>query len=128
MILANQISQTTSINPRLIVILVSLGVGIMIFLGLYRIFKEIGIKSFMIVVYTLIFVLIVITDDFDHSIDFDLSGATTGAMTTPFIITLGLGVSKLKGEIKGEKDSFGLVSIASSGPILMGLIISMFLK
>ncbi|MGO3018674.1 MAG: DUF1538 domain-containing protein [Anaerococcus sp.] len=127
-ILANQISQTTSINPRLIVILVSLGVGIMISLGLYRIFKEIGISRFMIGVYTLIFMLIVITDDFGHSIAFDLSGATTGAMTTPFIIALGLGVSKLKGEIKGEKDSFGLVGIASSGPILVGLIISMFLK
>ena len=46
-------------------------------------------------------------------------------MTTPFIIALGLGVSKLKGESKGEENSFGLVGIASAGPILAGLIMSM---
>lgn len=128
LILANQISQTASMNPRFIVVFISLGVGIMISLGLYRIFKEINMSSFMISVYALDFVLIAVTNDFGHSIAFDSSGATTGAMTTPFIISLGLGVSKLKGEIKGEKDSFGLVGIASSGPVLAGLILSIFMR
>ncbi len=47
----------------------------------------------------------------------DASGATTGAMTTPFILALSLGVSQLKGGKKAEEDSFGLVGLASSGPI-----------
>lgn len=128
LILANQISQTAALNPRFIVIIISLGVGIMISLGLYRIFKEINMSKFMIAVYSVVFALIIFTDEFGHSIAFDASGATTGAMTTPFIISLGLGVSKLKGEQKGEKDSFGLVGIASSGPVVAGLILSLFIK
>lgn len=127
LILANQISQTAHMDPRLIVIFISLGVGLMIALGLFRIFREIPMSNFMIAVYSVVFVLIALTEEFGHAIAFDASGATTGAMTTPFIISLGLGVSKIKGEEKGEKESFGLVGIASSGPVLAGLILSMFM-
>lgn len=87
----------------------------MIALGLYRIFKEISISKLMWIVYLIIFGLIAITDDISHAIAFDASGATTGAMTTPFIIALGLGVANLKGE-HGEENSFGLVGMASAGP------------
>lgn len=97
----------------------------MISIGLYRIFKEIKLSTLMIVIYGIIFILMIISSDLGHAIAFDASGATTGAMTTPFIIALGLGVSKLKGESKGEENSFGLVGIASAGPILAGLIMTM---
>ncbi|EEB35205.1 hypothetical protein ANHYDRO_01976 [Anaerococcus hydrogenalis DSM 7454] len=81
----------------MIVAVISAGVGVMISIGLYRIFKEIKLSILMMVVYGVIFILMLITNDLGHAIAFDASGATTGAMTTPFIIALGLGVSKLKG-------------------------------
>lgn len=125
LILANQVTSVLGIKSFLIVAIISIGVGIMIALGLYRIFKEIKLSTLMIGIYGIIFILMFISNDLGHAIAFDSSGATTGAMTTPFIIALGLGVSKLKGETKGEENSFGLVGIASAGPILAGLIMSM---
>ena len=125
LILANQVTSSLGIKSFLIVTIISIGVGFMISIGLYRIFKEIKLSTLMIVIYGIIFILMIISSDLGHAIAFDASGATTGAMTTPFIIALGLGVSKLKGESKGEENSFGLVGIASAGPILAGLIMTM---
>lgn len=65
-----------------------------------------------------------IASETGHAIAFDTSGATTGAMTTPFIIALGLGVANLKGDYS-EDNSFGLVGIASTGPIIAGLLMSL---
>lgn len=125
LILANQVSSAIGLESLLIVAIISLGVGVMISIGLYRIFKEISLSTLMCIIYGVIFLLMIISSDLGHAIAFDASGATTGAMTTPFIIALGLGVSKLKGESKGEENSFGLVGIASTGPILAGLLMTM---
>lgn len=118
LILANQVRSAIGLSSLLIVAIISIGIGFMISLGLFRIFKEIKLSTLMFIIYGVIFILIFIVNDLGHAIAFDASGATTGAMTTPFIIALGLGVSKLKGEKKGEENSFGLVGIASTGPII----------
>lgn len=124
LILANQITYAVGLSPWTIVVIISLGVGIMISLGLYRIFKEIPISKLMWIVYLIIFGLMYLVDNVGHAIAFDASGATTGAMTTPFIIGLGLGVANLKGDYS-EDNSFGLVGMASTGPIIAGLIMSL---
>ena len=127
LILANEVAGAIGMKSQLIVMIISLGVGIMISLGLYRIFKDIRLSNMMFIVYGIVFVLMIFTDEVGHAIAFDASGATTGAMTTPFIIALGLGVASLKGD-KSEDDSFGLVGLASTGPILAGLIMNLFSK
>ncbi|MCW6701716.1 DUF1538 domain-containing protein [Anaerococcus sp. NML200537] len=127
LILANEVTSAVGISAQIIVMIISLGVGMMISLGLFRIFKEISLSNMMWALYITVFVLMIFTDDVGHAIAFDASGATTGAMTTPFIIALGLGVASLKGE-RTEDDSFGLVGLASTGPILAGLIMSLFSK
>lgn len=124
LILANQVTYAIGLSPWTIVAIISLGVGFMISIGLYRIFKEISISKLMWIVYVIIFALMIITNETGHAIAFDASGATTGAMTTPFIIALGLGVANLKGDYS-EENSFGLVGIASAGPILAGLLMSL---
>lgn len=124
LILANQITHAIGLSPWLIVAIISIGVGIMIATGLFRIFKEISISKLMWIVYVLIFALMYLANDTGHAIAFDASGATTGAMTTPFIIALGLGVANLKGDYS-EDNSFGLVGIASTGPIIAGLLMSL---
>ena len=124
LILANEITSTVGLAPQVIVMIISLGVGILISVGLFRIFKEIRISNLMLIIYSVIFALMIFAEDIGHAIAFDASGATTGAMTTPFIISLGLGVASLKGDLS-EDDSFGLVGIASTGPVLAGLLMSM---
>ena len=103
LILANQVRSAIGLSSLLIVAIISIGVGFMISLGLFRIFKEIELSTLMIIIYGVIFILMFIVNDLGHAIAFDASGATTGAMTTPFIIALGLGVSKLKGEKREKK-------------------------
>ncbi len=123
-ILAGQVSQAIGLSSFTIVAIISLGVGVMIAIGLYRIFKEISISKLMWIIYSTIFILMIFANETGHAIAFDASGATTGAMTTPFIIALGLGVANLKGDY-GEDNSFGLVGIASAGPIIAGLLMSL---
>lgn len=129
LILADQVSSAMDrlISPGLIVVVVSLGVGLMMGYGFLRILFSIGLsKSFWIFYGIILAGLIFVAEPF-HSVAFDASGATTGAMTTPFILAMGLGVSALKGHDAGEKDSFGLVGFASCGPILAVMILNILL-
>ncbi len=65
-------------------------------------------------------------DSFYIPIAFDAGGATTGPMTVPFIIALGIGVSNVRRDKKSEENSFGLVGIASIGPVIAILLMALF--
>ncbi|HZK37780.1 MAG TPA: DUF1538 domain-containing protein [Clostridia bacterium] len=119
-ILAKQINVATggAISGPLILIIVSIGVGLMVAYGLIRILLEIPLNKSFTAIYSLILILGIMVSEEFLAFSVDASGATTGAMTTPFILALGLGVSQLKGGEKFEEDSFGLVGFASTGPII----------
>ncbi len=124
-ILANQISTVTGggLSVLEVLLVVSSGVAIMVMLGLLRIVFNWSVRSIIIISYLLIFVLGVIARPEYLAIAVDSSGATTGSMTVPFILSLGLGVSALKHGGDSD-DSFGLLGIASAGPIWAILLIS----
>src|SRR5699024_6719357 len=85
-------------------------------------------KLFLIL-YAIIFALAIFTSPEFLAISFDASGATTGALTVPFILALALGVSSLKKDSKAsEKDSFGLVGIASTGAIITVMIMNIIMQ
>lgn len=125
-ILADQVSKASggAIPASLTLIVVSVGVGTMVALGLLRILFGKPLNRFFTVVYAFILVLGVWVSEEFLAISVDASGATTGAMTTPFILALGLGVSQLKGGKTSEEDSFGMVGLASSGPIFAIMLMS----
>jgi hypothetical protein len=130
-ILADQVEFVTSgiISKLSIVIVVSIGIAIMLAVGLFRIVYNIPLFKILTVLYSLIFILSLFTSSEFLAISFDASGATTGALTVPFILALALGVSRLKKDSKAsEKDSFGLVAIASTGAIIAVMIMSVFFK
>jgi len=118
-ILARQVNLASGgiISDLLILIVVSVGVGIMVAIGLLRILYEKPLNKLLTLVYFMIFLLGLNTSQEFLAISVDASGATTGAMTTPFILALGYGVSQLKGGKTSEEDSFGMVGLASAGPI-----------
>ncbi|RPA65004.1 DUF1538 domain-containing protein [Aerococcus agrisoli] len=126
LILGQQISDATggAIGAQFIVFVVSIGVGIMIALGVYRVMKDIALKWFFLIVYGLIFILTLFADSTFLAMAFDASGATTGALTTPFILALGASVSSRKGGKGAEDDSFGLVGAMSTGPIIAVLLMA----
>lgn len=128
LVLARQVSQVTSgaISQWKLVIVVSIGIGIMVTIGLLRIVFRISLNKILTILYGLIFLLVIISPNSFLGIAFDSGGATTGSMTVPFILALGLGVASTQGGKKSEEDSFGLVGIASTGPMLAVLTMSIF--
>lgn len=119
-ILANQINIATNgaVSGTLVLLIVSVGVGLLVAIGLLRILFEKPLNKTFTFIYTIILLLGLNVSSEFLAFSVDASGATTGAMTTPFILALGLGVSQLKGGKRSEEDSFGLVGLASAGPIL----------
>ena len=73
--------------------------------------------------YGLIFVLALLADKDFIAVAFDSGGVTTGPMTVPFIMALGVGVASIRSDAKAQEDSFGLVGLCSVGPILVVLIL-----
>lgn len=131
MVLANQVNLVTSgqIPGILILVVVSIGMAIMIALGFLRIFYNVPLYKMLMAIYFIIFGLAVFTSREFLAIAFDASGATTGVLAVPFILSLSVGISKLKKDSKAsEKDSFGLVALASSGAIIAVMVLDVFSK
>lgn len=130
-ILANQIDSVSAgmISKWSIVLVVSIGIATMLAVGLSRIVFNFPLFKLLTILYGGIFVLACFTSHEYLAISFDASGATTGALTVPFILALAIGVSKMKKDSKAsEKDSFGLVAIASTGAILSVMVMSIVSK
>jgi len=126
-ILADQVDFVTSgnISKTSILIVVSIGIAVMLASGLLRIVYNTPLHKFLTLTYILILILALFTSSEFMAIAFDASGATTGALTVPFILALAVGVSSLKKDSKAsEEDSFGLVGIASAGAIIMVMFLS----
>lgn len=127
-ILADQVEGVTLgvVSKSSLVILVSMGVSALISLGMIRIVKVFSLKTFLLITYGAILVLGILVDQFFLAVSFDASGATTGALTVPFLLALSAGASAInKDSQKSEEDSFGLVGIASAGAIIGALILGM---
>jgi hypothetical protein len=129
-ILAKQVDSVTSgqFDNILMVVAVSIGLGVMMTLGMLRILRGIRLKYVFTAAYGLIFILSIFSSSDFLAIAFDASGATTGAITVPFMLALAAGISAIKKDSKmSEADSFGLVGISSTGAILGVLITGLLL-
>jgi hypothetical protein len=128
-ILAGQVAGVSggAIPRAAILLTVSVGIAVMLAAGMLRIVYNVPLYRLMTGLYGAILLLSLLAPPEILAIAFDASGATTGALTVPFILALALGASALKKDSKAsEKDSFGLVGVASTGAILgvllMGLL------
>ncbi len=127
LVLANQVDEVTSgtISSVVILVVVSVGLAVMVALGFIRIFYNVPLYKILFVLYLLIFGIAIFTSPEFLAVAFDASGATTGILAVPFILSLSVGISALKKDSKAsEKDSFGLVAIASTGAILSVMLLN----
>ena len=113
------------VNKLGITFVIAGGVGLFIMLGLLRTVLNLSIKWTFFIAYTLLFALTFFTPDSFIGIAFDSGGATTGPMTVPFIMALGLGVSSVRDD---DKNSFGLTGVCSIGPVMAVLIYAIVLR
>ena len=79
----------------------------------------------LLISYTIVFTLAFFVPDSFLAVAFDAGGVTTGPMTVPFILALGIGVSAIRSDRNADSDSFGLVALCSVGPILAVMILSL---
>lgn len=111
------------INTVVLILTVALGVGLFLTLSMLRILFAIPLRILLLASYALIFVLVLFSDPDYLSVAFDAGGVTTGPMTAPFIMAMGIGVASIRSDKNAEADSFGLVALCSVGPILAVLIL-----
>lgn len=120
-VLGNQISLVTggAVEGSLLVFIVSLGIAVMVVIGLLRIVYTWSFMAIMLTSYSIILLLSLFASSEFLSIAFDTSGATTGSITVPFLLALSAGISSLKkNSVRKGADSFGLVAIASAGAVI----------
>ena len=107
-----------SINSTVLIIVVSVGVGLFLLLSMVRILFAIPLRWLLMGFYALVFLLAALADRDFLAVAFDSGGVTTGPMTVPFIMALGVGVASIRSDERAQQDSFGLVGLCSIGPIL----------
>lgn len=112
-----------NIDKTVLLVTVSVGVGLFLMLSMIRILFRIELKWFLIVFYTIIFLISAFSNKDFLSVAFDSGGVTTGPITVPFIMALGVGAASIRSDSRAKSDSFGLVALCSVGPILAVLIL-----
>ncbi len=112
-----------AIDTTVLIIVVSVGVGLFLMLSLLRILKAIPLRVMLAACYLVVLALALLADREFLAVAFDSGGVTTGPMTVPFIMALGMGVASIRSDARAQEDSFGLVGLCSIGPILAVLIL-----
>ena len=121
-VLAGQIS---SIPSAMLIWSVAIGVGLLLVVAMLRIIFRIKLKYLLVGLYAAVFLIALLVPDNFLAVAFDSGGVTTGPMTVPFIMALGVGVASIRSD-DGGSDSFGLVALCSVGPIIAVMLLGIF--
>lgn len=128
LVLGRQVECVTgAISAQTMVIAVAMGIGLFVTIALARTIFQFSFQTLIIIGYLLVFALASQVSPVFVAIAFDSGGATTGPMTVPFIIALGVGIASVRGDKTSAEDSFGYTGIASIGPILAVTILGFIL-
>lgn len=117
--------QVPSVPNAVLIVAVAAGVGVFLMIAMLRMLFSKTLRMLLIIFYLLIFALAFFVPDDFISVAFDSGGVTTGPMTVPFIMALGVGFAAVRSDKHAEDDSFGLVALCSIGPILAVLLLGL---
>ena len=117
--------QVPSVPNAVLIVAVAAGVGVFLMIAMLRMLFLKTLRMLLIIFYLLIFALAFFVPDDFISVAFDSGGVTTGPMTVPFIMALGVGFAAVRSDKHAEDDSFGLVALCSIGPILAVLLLGL---
>ncbi len=117
--------QVPSVPNLTLILAVACGVGVFLVVALLRMLFSIALPPFLVCFYAVIFILAFFVPKEFLSVAFDSGGVTTGPMTVPFIMALGVGISATRSDRHAADDSFGLVALCSIGPILAVMMLGM---
>ena len=118
--------QVPSIPNSMLIWTVAVGVGLFFVLALLRTIFKIRLSLLLILFYIAVFIFSAFVPNEFVSVAFDSGGVTTGPITVPFIMALGVGLASIRGDSDAQDDSFGLVALCSIGPVLAVLLLGIF--
>lgn len=118
--------QLTTIPNLIMILTISVGVGISLLLSSLRSIYGWDLNKILLVSYSLILVLMFFVHEEFIPVAFDSGGVTTGTISIPFIMTLGIGLTLNRTDKKVQESSFGLVALCSIGPIIAMMLLGMF--
>jgi hypothetical protein len=121
-------AQAPSVHPLALILTVAAGVGLFLALAIARILFKIRLSLLLLLLYGLVFGIAFFAPANVIPVAFDSGGVTTGPMTVPFILAMGVGVASVRSDKNSQDDSFGLVALCSVGPILAVLLLGIFVK
>ena len=124
-VLANQVQAVPNI---VLIVTVAVGVGLFLCFAMLRMLLSVPLNTMLVGFYIVVFVLAMFVPKDFLAVAFDSGGVTTGPMTVPFIMAMGVGVSAIRSDKHSANDSFGLVALCSIGPILAVLILSLIFR
>lgn len=127
-VLAEQVK--TVISPTVLIFTVGLGVGLFLVISLFKILFKKNLSLILMFFYMLLFALCAVMIDSGKAnflaLAFDSGGVTTGPITVPFIMALGVGIANTVGGRNASENSFGLIALCSIGPMLALAILALF--
>lgn len=119
-------NQVPSIPNAVLILTVAVGVGLFLATAVLRIIFKINLSVLLLILYLVIIIFSFFVPKEFLAVAFDSGGVTTGPMTVPFIMAVGVGLSSMRGDKDASSDSFGLVALSSVGPILAVMILGLF--
>ncbi len=120
--------QVPAIDGIVLIVTVAVGVGLFLVAATMRIRRGIPLRRLLLLLYFLVFALAAVAPGNFIPVSFDSGGVTTGPITVPFIMSLGLGIASTRSDKNSASDSFGLISLCSIGPILCVLLLGIIYK
>lgn len=120
--------QVPAIPNMVLILAVAGGVGLFMMLAVARVFFRISLNVLLIGFYALVFLIACFAPSTFIPVSFDSGGVTTGPITVPFIMALGVGLATLRSDKNSQEDSFGMVALCSIGPVLAVLILGIFYR
>ncbi len=124
-VLAGQVPAVPSLT---LILSVAAGVGVFLVVALLRMLFGVALPPLLVFFYGVVFALAFFVPKDFLAVAFDSGGVTTGPMTVPFIMALGVGISAIRSDRHAAADSFGLVALCSIGPILAVLALGMIFR
>ena len=129
-VLASQIA--AKVNPTVLIVSVGAGVGVFLLLSVVKMVFKVPLSFLLMFFYMCLFALAALLIETGHTdflaLSFDSGGVTTGPITVPFIMALGVGISQTLGGKDSTENSFGLIAMCSVGPILAVIVLGIFSK
>ena len=115
--------QVPAVPNMTLILTVAVGVGIFLVIALLRVRLQIPLSFLLVGFYAVVFILSHFVPEIFIPAAFDSGGVTTGPITVPFIMALGVGIASMRSDKNATSDSFGLVALCSIGPILSVMIL-----